>query len=368
MMKMSGRVTSCCVALFLALTSVSAVQRLESICALKKIDFDQSVPKHSLVLLYWFANTVDIDNNNVIRLTFNPNSGDYGSHQYGNYERVLDPLPRGNRYYTVGNLHRGTSVPLPHYVVNPPTEYVGTNRDRIIIRVSEQNTGRRALQSIDQVYITQHYDTSEGQGTRYDPAHTYRVTINLLRQIREFSEGQNQQQLQYLRNLYRSNADDFLLRHIRNTWGDLAGLGLLLLIVIQEKYSPNQHNNRHGNKRHHWDDGSWETISNDSGDFQNQGDVVVDFYDDDDTWETVSNDSRDFQNYGDVVVDFYNDEDHEARWMTGFTRDGSYNTVVPWNNEGRSHCCTCCICCICCIASMCLILLCTLFYFFYLRK
>ncbi|KAI3359251.1 hypothetical protein L3Q82_002770 [Scortum barcoo] len=194
------------------------VQRLKSINALKKIDFGQSVPKHSLLLLHWFANTVDIDNNNVIWLTFDPDGGDYGSHHYGNYEGLLDQLPWGYRYYTVGNLHQSTQ--LPSYVLRPQSlEYVGRNRDRIIIRVREQNTGGRARQRIDQVYITQHYDTSEYQGTPYDPDHTYQVTTNLLRQIREFSVGQNQQTLSYLRNRFGSNADDF---YIRNTWGHLA--------------------------------------------------------------------------------------------------------------------------------------------------
>ncbi|XP_078125377.1 uncharacterized protein LOC144529891 [Sander vitreus] len=277
MMKMSGRVTSCCVALFFALTSVSAVQKLRSINALKKINYGQSVPKHSLVLLYWFANTVEIDNNNVIRLTFDPNYGDYGSHHYGNYEGLLEPLPWGNRYryYTIGNLNHETSMPLPPYVVRPPTDDMGGNRDRIIIRVREQNIVGQALQ-IDQVYITQHYDTSEHQGTSYDPDHTYQITTNLLRQIREFSVGDNQQQLLHLRNLYGSNAGNEVL-HIRNTWGELASLILLLNIVIQEKHSSNQHNNRHENKRN-----NQASKSHAPRHFQNQGYVSVTINDDED--------------------------------------------------------------------------------------
>ncbi|XP_037647520.1 uncharacterized protein LOC119501298 [Sebastes umbrosus] len=233
MMKMSGRVTSCCVALFFVLNSVSAVQiNLNSISNLKQIYFGQSVPKHSLLLLHWFANTVEIDDNNIIWLTFDPNSGDYGSHQYHNFEELLEPLPWGNeyRYYTVGNLYQETSMPFPPYVVRPRREYVGTNSDRIIIRIRGQNT---RWQRIDQVYITQHI---EHLG-EYDPDHTYRITTNLLREIREFSVGENQQPLRYLRNLYGSNADEF---RIRNTWGDLACLGLLLFIVIQEKYTVQQ--------------------------------------------------------------------------------------------------------------------------------
>ncbi|XP_070836589.1 uncharacterized protein [Chaetodon trifascialis] len=245
-MKMSRRVMSCCVVLFLALTSVSAAhKKLKSITDLKKINFGQSVPKHSLVLLHWFANEVNIDNDNVIWLTFDPNNEDYGSHHYGNYEGLLDPLPRGNiRYYTIGNLYQDVSVRLPSYVVNPPREYVGRNRDRIIIRVQGRNTRRAALQRIDQVYITQHYDTSDYLGTPYDPDHTYQITTNLLRQIREFSVRNNQMSLLYLRNRFQSHADD---TSIRNTWGNLACLGLFLFIVIEEKYSLNQRNNRPGN-------------------------------------------------------------------------------------------------------------------------
>ncbi|XP_078017470.1 uncharacterized protein LOC117267888 isoform X1 [Epinephelus lanceolatus] len=243
MMKMSGRVTGCCVALFFALTSVTAVERLNSIDDLKRINFGRDVPKHILVLLYWFANIVDIDVNDDIQLTFDPNRGDYGSHHYGNFERMLDPLPRGSRYkyYTVGNIHQETPVELPSYVVHPQREYMGRNMDRIIIRVREQNAGRGALPRIDQVYITQHH---ENQRT-YDPEHTYQITTNLLRQIREFSVGQNQQQLLRLRNRYGSNADDY---QIRNTWGDLAGLGLLCFIVIQRRYSWTKHSYRENNQ------------------------------------------------------------------------------------------------------------------------
>ncbi|KAE8283108.1 hypothetical protein D5F01_LYC18508 [Larimichthys crocea] len=196
------------------------------------------------MLLHWFANTVDIDSNSVIWLTFDPNRRDYGSHHYGNFEELLDPLPWGYRYYTVGNLYEVTSEQLPLHVRNPPSEYVGRNMDRIIFRVQEQNTGQEALQRIDRVYITQHYATSEHQGTSYDPDHTYQITTRLLRQIREFSVREEQRPLLYLRNRYGRNIDDFQFNDIRQTWSNLACLGLLLFIVLQEKYSSNQRHNR----------------------------------------------------------------------------------------------------------------------------
>ncbi|KAK1877187.1 V-type proton ATPase subunit S1-like protein [Dissostichus eleginoides] len=232
MMKISGRVTWCCVALLLALTSVSAVHReLNSITDLKKINFGQSVPKHSLLLLHWFANTVNIDDNNVISLTFDPNSGAYGSHHYGNFEGLLDTVPQGNqyRYYTIGSLSQDQSMQLPPYVARPSRQYEGENRDRIIVRVTEQNTGWQFFRRIDQVYITQHI----ANHAEYDPDHTYRITTNLLREIGEFSVGPNQLPLWYLRNRFGSSADDF---DIETAWGQLACLGLLLYIVLGERH------------------------------------------------------------------------------------------------------------------------------------
>ena len=83
------------------------------------------------------------------------------------------------------------------------------------------------------MYITQHNPQRFQHQGEYDPAHTYRITVNLLRQIREFAVGQNQQSLSYLRNRFGSGADDV---QIRNTWGDLACLGLLGT-VLEERHS-----------------------------------------------------------------------------------------------------------------------------------
>ena len=234
---MSGRVMSCCAAVFITLASVSAVGKLNSMNDLKRIYRGQSVPKHTLLLLHWFANVVDIDRNNIIWLTFDPNNGDYRSHQYHNVEELLEETPYGYMYYTVGNLlpHRGEQ--LPDYVVHPQAEYAGRNRDRIIFRVRLENTGWQTLQQIDQVYITQHYGNP--RNTPYDPEHTYEITTNLLRTIRKFSVGANQS-LSNLRNRYGSNTSDFQLSEIRNLWGDLACLGLLLFIVIEERFNFDQ--------------------------------------------------------------------------------------------------------------------------------
>uniref|UniRef100_A0A8C5CWE4 Uncharacterized protein n=1 Tax=Gadus morhua TaxID=8049 RepID=A0A8C5CWE4_GADMO len=150
-----------------------------------KIPFGQSVPKHSLVLLHWFANTIGFDNNDLIELTFEPSNGDYGTHHYGNYEGVLDRLPAGQQYYTLGNINpmiNNNGISLPSYVTGDLNHLLGSeelNRARIIFSLLDQDT-------IDQVFITQHYEANQGQGTVYDPVHTYWISINLLRELREF--------------------------------------------------------------------------------------------------------------------------------------------------------------------------------------
>ncbi|XP_049601257.1 uncharacterized protein [Syngnathus scovelli] len=235
-MKVSGGLALWCAAALLLCIPAAvrcAVQRLNSIDDLKRVNFGQAVPKHSLLLLHWFANTVDIDNNDVIRLTFDPNLGTYGSHHYGNYERLLNPLPRGDfryRYYTVGNVNRGQSD-LPEYVLEPPdAEYRERgNRGRIVFRARDQD------QTIDQVYLTQHYGNSHE--TRYDPAYTYQITGNLLRQIRAFAVGPQQRHLvTTLAQDFGSHIEHSQLRRLIITWSDLACLGLLLYMIVEEKH------------------------------------------------------------------------------------------------------------------------------------
>uniref|UniRef100_A0A668VPF6 Uncharacterized protein n=1 Tax=Oreochromis aureus TaxID=47969 RepID=A0A668VPF6_OREAU len=168
---------------------------LNSITDLRSVGFGQFVPVQSLWLLHWFANEIDIDINGDISLTFDPNSFDYGSHHYRNNEQLLEPLPWRYQYYSLGNIHQQGSLRLPHHVTHLQLEHEDGNRARIIIRVREQNIGRRTSQIIDRVYITQHYETSEHRGTDDN--------INLLMSLRD---------------RYRSSADNSQLSEIRNTW------------------------------------------------------------------------------------------------------------------------------------------------------
>ncbi|XP_075880299.1 uncharacterized protein LOC142886916 [Nelusetta ayraudi] len=180
--RMAGIVLGCCaVALLLHLTCVSAVQKLNNINDLKRIQFGQSLPRHSLQLLHWFANQVD-KCDNEIQLNFNPNS-DYGAHYYGNFERLLPHPPAGYHYYTVGNLYKEGAQQLPAYVRHQQHDNDGSNRARIIFRVYGQ--------TIDRVYLTQHRGSD--QESSYDPNHTYEIPTHLLREFSQLSRGSLEQ-------------------------------------------------------------------------------------------------------------------------------------------------------------------------------
>ncbi|CAL8338329.1 unnamed protein product [Arctogadus glacialis] len=192
------------------LPTESTIGILNSINDLKKIPFGQSVPKHSLVLLHWFANAIEFSNNNRLEFNFDPNNGDYGTHQYGNFQEFLDPLPFGHRYFTLGNIH---------FMINNerPASY------------SSQNT-------IGQVYITQHYQNNQNQGTVYDPVHTYRISINLLRELRVFSlDRREQSELSEIGIYFGSSISNNELSLLENTWCQLACFGLLFFIVINQR-------------------------------------------------------------------------------------------------------------------------------------
>ncbi|KAJ0019601.1 hypothetical protein NQD34_007170 [Periophthalmus magnuspinnatus] len=244
-MKQSRGVLLSCLLTLVTLVAVNCreqdYQQLNSIDDLKKVFSEKSFPLHSLILLHWFANNVDIDNNNIVRLTFNPR-GDFGSHYYGNYDNLLDPVPSGYEYFTVGNVNRpyGDICPVsqdfPEYVLYPRViEYAdtGRNRDRLIVSAQAQNYGPRM---ITEVYLTQHFRLQDRQGSRYDPEHTFQISTNLLQQLRLFSFNDNRPSLQELRDQFNRNIDDNQLNNIINIWGpDQAPLGLLFSIVIRDR-------------------------------------------------------------------------------------------------------------------------------------
>ena len=135
---------------------------------------------------------------------------------------------------------------LPSYFTNDLNHLLWRevlNRARIIFTLSSQNT-------IGQVYITQHYQASQGQGTVYDPVHTYRITINLLRELRVFSlDRRGHSELSEIGGDFGSSIGNSEPHFIRNTWGQLACVGLLLFIVINQRNLPCRPNRAREQKR-----------------------------------------------------------------------------------------------------------------------
>ncbi|CAL8386416.1 unnamed protein product [Gadus morhua 'NCC'] len=218
-----------------------------SINDLKKIPFGRSVPQHSLVLLHWFANTIELTNNNRLELNFDPDHGDYGAHPYRKFQGFLDPLPFAHRYFALGNINpMMNNQRRPSYFTNDLNRLLGRevlNRARIIFSYSSQDT-------VGQVFITQHYQANQDRGTGYDPVHTYRISINLLRELRVFPLDQrSHSELSEIGGHFGSSIVYDKLSSLRNTWGQLACVGLLLFIVINQRNVPCRPNRAREPKR-----------------------------------------------------------------------------------------------------------------------
>ncbi|KAL4623427.1 hypothetical protein GN956_G19213 [Arapaima gigas] len=163
---------------------------LRQISDLRGKDFGHNYPRHGLNLLYWFSHDfISFDNNNNMQAKKDPKSGAFGFHYYNNTENLLQPVDSLSHYsyYIVGNLFGNKNLhleaeKLPDYVM---AEYLSSNnldssdqnnRDRIIVR-------RDRFGSIDQVYITQHYNFDSSHRNKYDPNNTYSISPELLRDI-----------------------------------------------------------------------------------------------------------------------------------------------------------------------------------------
>ncbi|XP_028820316.1 uncharacterized protein LOC114770503 [Denticeps clupeoides] len=175
------------IALFICLALTSAIDRLNEVEELRKIEFGHSFPRHGLRLLYWFARLVDRDANRALDLDFDPGTEHFGFHLYPN-NRLALPDTRGHPdvfYYVVGNVNGPKSYQLPVYVVqdflNAKTlhsyhrywglDFDNGNRDRIIVRVRGT--------SLEAVYVAAHFYPSN----EYDLSHVYEISSGLLSRI-----------------------------------------------------------------------------------------------------------------------------------------------------------------------------------------
>lgn len=161
------------------IVTMSRPQTLNEISHLEQCRFGRPSPRHGLKLLYWFANDcVSFDLNNEMISECDPDSGEFGFHQFQNrYERNrVKLLPDVDLpYYVVGNLNKPRSYELPHYVREEYTgRYDNSNMDRIIISMD--------YEWLDKVYVTEHNDRSN-----YNSEATYGISKGLLKVIQGLS-------------------------------------------------------------------------------------------------------------------------------------------------------------------------------------
>lgn len=155
------------------------MRTLNQLDHLKKSGFGRPRPRHSLKLLYWFANNcLHFNDNNRMFWRINLEEREYGFHLFDNRyeENGAQLLPGVNHpYYELGNLRRSGTNRLPDYVREDHTDHHDeSNKDRIIVSVDEE--------WFDKVYITEHRGQSD-----YNPDTTYRITRGLLMIIRRLT-------------------------------------------------------------------------------------------------------------------------------------------------------------------------------------
>ncbi|KAJ0050804.1 hypothetical protein NL108_006165 [Boleophthalmus pectinirostris] len=231
----------------LTLAALSCVFGAKTFPKLNSTDDLNPIPEHNILLLHLLANHVSIDNNNNVYPDpdFDPTT-DYGSHYYRNKEDLLDLLPIGCRYYTIGNFMFNnnnnnrpntcsSSKKVPSYVCKPKgLNTHNTNRARILLCLNQYNS------RIQQTYLTQHYewDRFTPRNTAYDPARTFEINPELLRELKQFSFSDDVAALQRLRDQYNQNIDNRQLDEIIRRWGrEQAPLGLLMLLIKHFKRS-----------------------------------------------------------------------------------------------------------------------------------
>jgi len=153
------------------------MRTLNNLSDLRESKFGQPPPRHGLILLWWFAHEcVDIDSNGRKLALCNPKNGDFGFHRFYNADKLL---PESNLlYYEVGNLH--TTDSLPEYVTVYDTRRLDddSNTDRIIVLFRSNWFPQR----FDWIYVTQHSDQ-----THFDQNHTYCISSDLMKDIKELS-------------------------------------------------------------------------------------------------------------------------------------------------------------------------------------
>ncbi|KAK3507228.1 hypothetical protein QTP70_011555 [Hemibagrus guttatus] len=164
------------------LTSAAAIQTLQDIKDLENTTTSmKEFPRHGLMLLHWFANTVDVDSGGDMELHFDPGQGSYGLHCYEDTDKRAPFDASESLYYSLGDLDRRSARMLPFYVLQDfhhSGESPQKNVDRVLLQVQKSNPRK-----VEKVYMTE-YHKDQSQGRSYNPDETYEISVKLLIQIR----------------------------------------------------------------------------------------------------------------------------------------------------------------------------------------
>ncbi|KAL1023519.1 hypothetical protein UPYG_G00041890 [Umbra pygmaea] len=157
--------------------------QLSTIEELRDSSFGRPLPRHGLMLLFWYArDCVDFDFYDNMQVQCYPETGDFGFHHFGNFENILPVLLQNSRekYFEVGNLNTESyplAKDLPPYVRQNYGLSLGhrqCNKDRIIISLKHRH--------VTATYVTEHKEN--GIQGKFDPERTHLVSPDLIRVIR----------------------------------------------------------------------------------------------------------------------------------------------------------------------------------------
>uniref|UniRef100_A0A8C6SD02 Lipoprotein n=1 Tax=Neogobius melanostomus TaxID=47308 RepID=A0A8C6SD02_9GOBI len=320
-MKTSRGVIVFCLLTVLSVSCERTFNELESINDLKEVFRFTSVPRHALLLLFWFADRIGFEENNAVCINFDPEE-DHHFHTYGNYDGLLDTVSKFNSYFPVDKLYNVSELIFPDRIRVMQFNQDGHDRDRIIMCVHTRRIQNNLF--VSEVFLTRHFRMSESQGSRYDPDYTYRITPNLLRQLKMFSSNNNYRTLEQLRNQFDNNIDNNQLDRVRVSWRDDVRLGLLYLIVMPESYEEASNLNMICNRESdlaeiscEWHNCGLEVLAGDKGKARI-------------SWRDVTEEKL---NAG-VAVALYSNQTHQGGPLTYkyiSVRKGILDTSVPMN-------------------------------------
>ncbi len=175
-----GAMRLCLLLTCLFFWGVSSVKNLKNTDDLKNVKYGRPAPRHGLKLLFWFAQRVMVDQNNICILQPNINlqRGDFGFHLFENREHILPSLRSEISYYIVGNLKYHGANALPNFVqrnyqnANVPER----NMDRLIVSMNQNRPNR-----MNNLFITSH---NRGRQD-FNLSDTYEIDPELILQIRQ---------------------------------------------------------------------------------------------------------------------------------------------------------------------------------------